>query len=361
MTGGKDRIPGITALRGLAAVLVVIAHALMFGALLRGLPNDTAEVLPFGSVGVLIFFAISGYVIGLQRHIPPLEFMIRRAIRIYPPFWIACMLAFAGISMTGGAVLIADARMLSLLPTVHIVDNSIPYWTLLFEVAFYAAAVVAFSLRLSDRALSLVTLAWVGAILLSLGRFSASPTPPPGLYITAMPGALLLLSPYCLFFAAGLLVCLHEKRLLPISAPALIVVGASIAALANTMSPISIYYWLSPEPACLLWAAAAGVLIHLVTRLRSAPGIALMLGNASYGLYLLHLLVMRVIVLTAGDALARFQYLPYLVAFIIPLTAGMAFGLFEFRLHAWLLSRVRGAFIGSHALRQSIPSLQASP
>jgi exopolysaccharide production protein ExoZ len=161
MSSRNDRIPGITALRAFAALSVVVAHALSTGAEIRGTPIEQVLTLPFGAIGVLIFFVISGYVIGLTRHSPTREFAIRRMVRIYPPFWIACFVAFVGIKASGGDAHldIFDWRMLSLIPTTHINGIlGIPYWTLIFEVAFYAAACAVFSLRLNDRTLSLVAL-----------------------------------------------------------------------------------------------------------------------------------------------------------------------------------------------------------
>jgi peptidoglycan/LPS O-acetylase OafA/YrhL len=71
-------------IRLFAAGLVVWSHqhALM------GLPEPVVEVFQssFGGVGVLIFFAISGYLntLSVVRHKSMLTFLIRRGLRIYP-------------------------------------------------------------------------------------------------------------------------------------------------------------------------------------------------------------------------------------------------------------------------------------
>jgi exopolysaccharide production protein ExoZ len=332
----KDRLPGITALRALAALSVVAAHALSVGAQIKGIPLEQVVWLPFGAVGVLLFFAISGYVIGLTRHVPSREFAVRRAIRIYPPFWIACVIAFIGISATGADANIFDLRMLLLIPATQINGSlSIPYWTLLFEVAFYVAAGAVFSLRLSDRALSLMTAAWISAILLSLGHFTSG--------TTAIPGAFILLSPYCLFFAFGLLICLNEKLLLRAGAGVLALVAFALALVAEMIVPLPPLYWIAPTPVLLLSAAAASLIVHLASRIRAVPSAMLAVGNSSYGLYLLHVPVMLMILpALSGVALAQMGYAPYVVMFAFPVSAGVAFGLFEFRMHSWLAARMRG-------------------
>ena len=351
----NDHIPGITALRALAALSVVVAHALSTGAAIRGTPIEQVMTVPFGAIGVLIFFVISGYVIGLTRRSPPWEFAIRRMIRIYPPFWIACIVAFVGIKASGGDAHFykSDWRMLSLIPTTRLNGTlGIPYWTLLFEVAFYAAACVVFSLKLGDRTLSLVALVWIGAILLSLGHFAAHPP--------ELVGAFLLLSPYSMFFAVGLLVCLNEQSLLRANAGLLVIAVFLLASLAEAISPLPPLHLLAPSSANLLLATGIGLIVHLMSRIQFAPRVVLALGNSSYGLYLLHIPVMYVLLpLVRGTVLAEFYYLPYIVMFAVPLAIGVAFGLIEFRMHAWLLARMCSVFVASGTPRPVTPPVMS--
>jgi peptidoglycan/LPS O-acetylase OafA/YrhL len=355
MSPRNDRIPGITALRAIAALSVVVAHALSTGAEIRGTPIEQVLTLPFGAIGVLIFFVISGYVIGLTRHSPTREFAIRRMIRVYPPFWIACFVAFVSIKAFGGNAHFykSDWRMLSLIPTPDINGSlGIPYWTLIYEVAFYVAACAVFSLRVSDRILSLVVLVWIGAILLSLGYFAAHPT--------ALVGVFLLLSPYSMFFAVGLLVCLNEQWLLQANAGLLVIVVFLLASLAEAISPLPPLHAITPSSACLFLATAFGLIVHLMGRVRFVPKSVLALGNSSYGLYLLHIPAMLVLMqLTRGTVLAGFFYLPYVVMFAIPLAIGVAFGLIEFRMHAWLAARMRSVFVASSAPRPVTPPVMS--
>jgi peptidoglycan/LPS O-acetylase OafA/YrhL len=94
----KPFFPGIHALRAVAATLVVIQHAayvandyFVFG---YDIDND---YFIYGRVGVILFFAISGFVIALQRTKPVGVFIVHRLLRIYPNYWLATLFAAAAL------------------------------------------------------------------------------------------------------------------------------------------------------------------------------------------------------------------------------------------------------------------------
>ena len=87
--GAAQYFAGIHALRGAAALLVVLQHAGHFAAVVTGRPADDLVRFGLGSIGVTMFFTISGFVITLNCHLPTTEFVCRRALRIYPAFWAA--------------------------------------------------------------------------------------------------------------------------------------------------------------------------------------------------------------------------------------------------------------------------------
>ena len=103
--GAPDRAEGpvfpmvvvIQYLRGLAAVLVVYAH------LDTQISRISADLhLPYASIGIWgvdIFFVISGfimYVVAIESDVGPGHFLIRRAIRIVPLYWLLTALIVAG-------------------------------------------------------------------------------------------------------------------------------------------------------------------------------------------------------------------------------------------------------------------------
>ena len=112
------RIDGLDLLRGLAIALVMLRHAL-------------PDLFPgAGVVGVVMFFALSGYLItGLLEERPPLRrFYARRARRLVPPL----LVLVAGVSLV---TLVLDP--LDDLPFGHASDATFHLWTLATEEQFY--------------------------------------------------------------------------------------------------------------------------------------------------------------------------------------------------------------------------------
>src|SRR5688500_7189677 len=101
----STRLRSIDALRGIAALGVVVYHAVEQGK--QALPNNLLEyplraiqfISSFGYIGVFLFFVISGFCIHLQwarsraaGHEPDIRFgpfWKRRLRRLYPPYLIA--------------------------------------------------------------------------------------------------------------------------------------------------------------------------------------------------------------------------------------------------------------------------------
>lgn len=102
--------------------------------------------MPFGWVGVQVFFVISGVVIANSAYgAKPRRFMTGRFLRLYPAAWIAAVISFSLISLVPWAAYKAQginvvpqlgalARSLMLVGDYFIASS---YWTLPIELAFY--------------------------------------------------------------------------------------------------------------------------------------------------------------------------------------------------------------------------------
>lgn len=144
------RIGHIDSIRGIAALLVVYMHTT---SLFMWFPEvkaqgtflaDLAAVFDFGRIGVLTFFAISGFVIcpSLKgdRRIGTRKFLISRFFRLYPAFWFSIILAllvmfvWRGRAIDLGQVL-GNSFMLYSAFQVEPLQGL--YWTLEVELVFY--------------------------------------------------------------------------------------------------------------------------------------------------------------------------------------------------------------------------------
>ncbi|WP_447796190.1 acyltransferase family protein [Pseudomonas moraviensis] len=150
-----DRLTHLDALRGIAAMFVVVAHFIE-----RTPLRDSfffAHV-NLGQVGVVIFFVISGMVIPYSlkqgRHALAV-FAVSRFFRLYPAYWFSIALAvassdwFLSTPVPLSTVLI---NMTMLQAAVQTPDLFGVYWTLIIEMFFYVACAALFSVGLLGKA-----------------------------------------------------------------------------------------------------------------------------------------------------------------------------------------------------------------
>lgn len=139
-----SRMVEVDALRGLAALAVVLFHyTTRFAELF---PVDNAPVTWFsgGYYGVNLFFIISGFVIfmTLDKTVRPMDFVVSRFSRLFPTYWVAIILTFSITHLLGlpGKLVsigpaVANMLMVHGLFGVPHVDGV--YWTLEVELLFY--------------------------------------------------------------------------------------------------------------------------------------------------------------------------------------------------------------------------------
>lgn len=146
-------LSNLQALRGVAALLVVAAH---IGGI--GLSSPALFGFPFaqGVIGVDIFFVLSGFVMALKADEAwghGGTFLLRRAWRIYPVYWAALFLG-AGLyhvvmSTLRGAPppdIAYQIQSVFLLPAFNASGELYPAlsvgWTLMYEMLFYVVMAV---------------------------------------------------------------------------------------------------------------------------------------------------------------------------------------------------------------------------
>jgi peptidoglycan/LPS O-acetylase OafA/YrhL len=154
MEGRGHRFPLVHSMRGLAAISVLLYHAL-FKAYLNARPgNPLAPYAAHLDVGVSLFFLISGFVLYrpmVARRLagePPIDadaYGRRRLRRIVPAYWIALVIAgLAGASYLGYPKIFSAQGIAAYFGFLQIYSPDTAAgginvaWTLCVEVTFYA-------------------------------------------------------------------------------------------------------------------------------------------------------------------------------------------------------------------------------
>lgn len=297
---GSERILELQSLRFFAAFLVVVGHVLMEMRQHGSSVNDLIYDLPWGG-GVDIFFIISGFVIyyiGVGRPsgaLSALDFMSRRIIRIAPLYWLFTFLMIISIVSVPQSVSASRPGISEIVKSLFFIPYGplgAPYtrpilaqgWTLNYEFFFYL--IFAFSLLLPRYRLAVVLTALLTFAV--LGEFSVFP-----------PVVQLLLSPFLLLFAAGMLLARFRDSL-PTHGTAVALMLFLGGLLAAGLMPIF------PENDIWMRLLTRGVpsmaMVYAVLRWRAAPkwittGAMPLLGDASYALYLSHPFVVNVLLI----------------------------------------------------------------
>ena len=318
----------IEAGRGLAALAVVLFHASssIFPAAKYWNTQVFGRVFDFGYAGVYFFFVLSGFIIahvhaGDLGHSDRLaRYVQRRFVRIYPVYWVilAGLLALLalpfGLSATQGvepgvllsSILLAGPDNLATVVAVA--------WTLYHEILFYAA----FGLWIVDRRLgAAVTALWLAGIVAGL--------------VTALPVPVYVVSPLNLLFGFGIAAWWVSRRS-PIPAAAPIAVAAVAVFIGLGLEAVHLGSLAAPvrEQAFGLACAVGLATIVSIERHRrlAVPRILLMLGAASYSIYLTHfpLLSMFAKIAAKTGVIGRIPAeLAFIVVVMLTVAAGYGF------------------------------------
>lgn len=298
------KLRALQSLRAIAALLVILDHTVGLTAghgFLHEPLNSWATFL--GAQGVSIFFILSGFIMTYTAdtaedqtppHIRATHFAVRRIIRVVPLYWIltvvtAIPMFLIGLHRPVGITVARFMKSLFFIPYLDAGGNMTPVlpigWTLNYEMAFYAlfAAILLLPHRVRTAALLGVLSVVVIAGSFFYPIFSGV-NPHSPLAFLSNPVILL----FGLGAALGWLKLEYPQWLLqvqgvPLVAP-LLAINFCVFALAVHHSPIalrwSVLFWFAD---CLIVALCAFGRAGTWPRLET-------LGDASYSLYLIHLL-----------------------------------------------------------------------
>jgi peptidoglycan/LPS O-acetylase OafA/YrhL len=136
--------PDLEILRGVAAMVVVICHIVFRAQLFNKgyIPLPLKYLVLPGHFSVLLFFVLSGYVIGINHKERLVkgkiyDYLKKRFIRIYPIYIVATCLAIV-ISTTAYSIptILANFTLTQNI-SYHVLWENYPAWSLNFEMVFY--------------------------------------------------------------------------------------------------------------------------------------------------------------------------------------------------------------------------------
>lgn len=248
------------------------------------MPTAVSATLTYGLLGVDVFFVLSGFII-MYAHFDDARtstilkrYALKRLTRIYPAYWpIGLILIFLYAAMPGLSA--AGAREYSLVSSILLVPANNPpslsvAWTLVHELMFYGVFLLFF---VSRRWLMIGLLAWAMMIIISHFFYDTSGW---------------LRYPLSL---------LNIDFMFGVGAAWLVRIGAfqnysrMIAILGSFLSCF-VLYLMGPEKSAyfrLLFAAGislfiVGSVLHEQKITAHWPTFLMVMGNASYSIYLVH-------------------------------------------------------------------------
>lgn len=294
MTGAPAKPQMLTtlqALRAFAAVIVLVYHSNteIFTNPKYFTSEPSHGLFQFGHAGVDIFFVLSGFIMfHLYRFdhgaADMKNYLERRLIRIYPPYWMVLTALLGAGAAAYGRFSSGDVLSSYLLAPFAVGPYGSPKtvlivaWSLYHEVLFY----LLFAIFIWSRAAGGAVLGlWLAGSLILL----VAPGPAPAL-------ATFYFHPIHLLFGLGLFSAWIAEKVTRDIALACVVLGALLFLL--TAAADDRASSLLPAQARFIsyGLAAMGVIIGLVNlesrQAIHAPKAAVLLGDASYSIYLIH-------------------------------------------------------------------------
>jgi exopolysaccharide production protein ExoZ len=315
-----ETVVAIQYLRAVAAGLIAFQHAM-------GIPAFVHYAAHFGTVGVDLFFVISGFIMWTtteRRERAPVQFWLARIVRIVPLYWIFTTVYVAAALITPESFYVVHLEAAHILksylfvPAVHpnlglIAPVYTLGWTLNYEMFFYLLFGFCLfvpwpRLRFALLAAALLILVACGLLLQPSGAIGRTYT-----------------DPILLEFLAGVMLAI----LSPLLMRGGMVAGLMLIAAAILWVAVMYGYGFAPErivshgiPA--VTAVAGALMIEPVVRRRPSR-LWLMLGDASYSIYLAHPFGQRVLLIAVNRTIGVAGIPPTLYV-LTALVAGIAGG-----------------------------------
>jgi peptidoglycan/LPS O-acetylase OafA/YrhL len=351
----NDRFEWLNGLRGLAALVVALYHYVhislenvlphvglaellkspdynhLYQTILSQLPHTayapwvTAVYggVDMGKLGVIVFFAISGYIIPsslFNRPNPIRAFFISRFFRLYPMYWVslACLI-LAGCTNTAVNLPILLANITMFHKFVLLPDINGVAWTLQIEWVFYLICVASFALgrlKTLNHMISLTVLSGAMAMAAAFIRFKTGKELP-----VAVPLGLTLM-----FFGGAWRTIQHRDSVVAPAVRLALILG--VAACLVVVCQLA-YTGAEAFSHSKTYVVALLVFVLGSTWLKPTWRPWVVLGDISYSFYLLHHLIGFNLIggcigLMPGVFAGQFHWVAVPMALSVLITAGLS-------------------------------------
>jgi len=338
------RLHALQYLRAIAALIVVYSHAAIQ-------ITEWKSLLPYtGAYGVDIFFVISGFIMVYitKPNDTPVNFMVNRVRRVVPLYWFFTLLmgiilfTLPSLFKTGEFSWAALFQSLFFIPHYSLQNPEFvwpivaPGWSLNYEMYFYCLFAMSLVLAPQFRvAFIIAAISLIWAVFNIIGSNAAIPR--------------FIADPTVFEFVAGMLLAVAWKRgfvLSNLTGWVFFIAGFILA----TVAPDTMHHWLRISiPSTMI---VVGCLFLKVP----VSKFGLMLGDASYAIYLSHIFVLgglRFLVPADAAATAANAWLFVLASVLISTLIGIVV---HFVIDNWLLREERlNLFKGARSSTDTTP------
>ncbi|EKO40957.1 MAG: putative acyltransferase [Solidesulfovibrio magneticus str. Maddingley MBC34] len=283
----------IQILRIIGMLMIVYIHVGVYMTLVSNVGDSAFHVIPDAFMcKAFIFFSISGFIMAFLIDIGYRNFLVRRILRVYPTFLIACVLAIALRYLLFGQLPGKDMFLAMTLMPVGFVDYPLKIeWTLIYEVCYYLI-ITPFAFPKTRRYFVPFLFVWLGVI--GIAYFASGITA----FYVLPPWKRLFVSYVNIYFITGALAYHAAKRLRFDWWPAYVL--AILASAAVTVAT-SEAWKLEPYNMKQLatWSLCTAVTLVSLVKLENhfqAPWVKAIgqWGDYAYAVYLTHALVVGV-------------------------------------------------------------------
>lgn len=161
-------------MRAVSAIFIIIYHyTTRYSELIGHIENYSINV-PYGFMGVTVFFVLSGFLAVYRISNPKngggvTNYLVKRLRRLYPAYWVAMILTtfvcyfYLNDRCVSFPIFLVNFTMLQSFVFMPSIDGA--YWTLSFELLFYLYVCVLLKFKIKER-VNVICFGWIASTII---------------------------------------------------------------------------------------------------------------------------------------------------------------------------------------------------